>query len=134
MPKAVVGLSGIYDLTLRTPPPSPQFINDVDNYTNTIEDNFIGWEIQWSASPMARVAGRDQHPARATRPTLDAERKRRRARLAEARKKCWGQSGANFRSSIHAKDDEANGAPGDCARLIAQDSLPSLVNSDQDCP
>jgi hypothetical protein len=133
MPKAVVGLSGIYDLTLRTPPPSPQFINDVDNYTNTIEDNFIGWEIQWSASPMARVAAATNIPPVRLYATLDAERKRRRARLVEARKKRWGQPGANFRSSIHAKDDEANGAPGDCARLVAQDSLPSLVSSDQDC-
>ncbi len=53
-PKAVVGLSGIYDLPLRTPPPPQQFINDVDNYTNTI-DNFIGLEYQYSTSPISYV-------------------------------------------------------------------------------
>jgi acetyl esterase/lipase len=53
-PKAVVGLSGIYDLPLRTPPPSQQFIDDVHNYTNSI-DNFIGWEYQYSASPISLV-------------------------------------------------------------------------------
>ena len=53
-PKAVVGLSGVYDLTLRTPPPPQQFINDVQNYTNTI-DNFIGLEYQYSVSPLPLV-------------------------------------------------------------------------------
>ena len=53
-PKAVVGLSGVYDLPLRTPPPPPQFINDVQNYTNTT-DNFIGLEAQYSASPVSYV-------------------------------------------------------------------------------
>ena len=54
MPKAVVGLSGAYDLTLRDPMPLPQFIDTIHNYTNTT-DNFIGWETQWSASPMLYV-------------------------------------------------------------------------------
>jgi len=54
MPKAVVGLSGAYDLTLRDPMPLPQFIDTIHNYTNTT-DNFIGWETQWSASPMSYV-------------------------------------------------------------------------------
>ena len=53
-PKAVVGLSGVYDLPQRTPPPSQQFINDVQNYTNTT-DNFIGLEAQYSASPISYV-------------------------------------------------------------------------------
>ena len=53
-PKAVVGLSGIYDLSLRTPPPSQQFIADVNNYTNTI-DNFVGLEYQYSTSPISLV-------------------------------------------------------------------------------
>ena len=66
MPKAVVGLSGIYDLTLRTPPPSPQFINDVDNYTNTIEDNFIGLGNSVVCFANGTRRGRDQRPARAT--------------------------------------------------------------------
>src|SRR5713101_8650086 len=54
-PKAVVGLSGVYDLTLREPPPLQRIINDIDNYTNTIENNFIGWELQYSASPISYV-------------------------------------------------------------------------------
>ena len=54
-PKAVVGLSGVYDLTLREPPPTQHFIDDIDNYTNTIEHNFIGWEVQYSASPISYV-------------------------------------------------------------------------------
>ena len=54
-PKAVVGLSGVYDLTLREPPPLQRIIDDIDNYTNTIENNFIGWELQYSASPISYV-------------------------------------------------------------------------------
>jgi hypothetical protein len=53
-PKAVVGLSGIYDLPLRNPMPSQQFINDVDIYTNSPE-SFVGWETQLNASPIKFV-------------------------------------------------------------------------------
>ena len=55
LPRAVVGLSGVYDLTLREPPPLQRIIDDIDNYTNTIENNFIGWEVQYSASPISYV-------------------------------------------------------------------------------
>jgi acetyl esterase/lipase len=54
MPKAVVGLSGVYDLTLRDPMPSPPFLDTIHNYTNTT-DNFIGFETQYSASPISYV-------------------------------------------------------------------------------
>jgi acetyl esterase/lipase len=54
MPKAVVGFSGVYDLTLREPMPSPPFLDTIHNYTNSI-DNFVGFEAQWSASPMSYV-------------------------------------------------------------------------------
>lgn len=51
--KAVVGLSGIYDLHLRdtAPPPTAHFIESVQNYTNTT-DSFVGLEYQLSVSPI----------------------------------------------------------------------------------
>jgi acetyl esterase/lipase len=51
--KAVVGLSGVYDLSLRntTPPPTVHFIDSVQNYTNTT-DSFVGLEYQLSVSPI----------------------------------------------------------------------------------
>ena len=56
MPKAVVGLSGVYDLPLRNPTPPPAFIGDVNNYTNTMDPlNFVQQEAEYSASPISYV-------------------------------------------------------------------------------
>jgi acetyl esterase/lipase len=54
--KAVVGLSGVYDLSLRRPQPSQAFINDVDNYTHTTENEGDCVARQYLASPISLVA------------------------------------------------------------------------------
>jgi acetyl esterase/lipase len=54
--KAVVGLSGVYDLSLRIPMPTATFINDVDNYTNTVENGEGVAAIQYNDSPISLVA------------------------------------------------------------------------------
>jgi hypothetical protein len=53
--KAVVGLSGVYDLSLRTPTPSQAFIGDVDNYTNTIEGSAGCVATEYLVSPISLV-------------------------------------------------------------------------------
>jgi len=60
-PRAVVGLSGVYDLSLREPPPSQIVILDIDNYTNTMEDD-EGHAYQYSVSPIALVAAATNIP------------------------------------------------------------------------
>jgi acetyl esterase/lipase len=60
--KAAVGLSGVYDLSLRIPPPSQTFINDVENYTNT-SDHGAGYVAkQYAASPISLVAAATNIP------------------------------------------------------------------------
>jgi acetyl esterase/lipase len=54
--KAVVGLSGVYDLSLRTPQPPQTFIDDVDNYTNTTEQQADCAAKQYAVSPISLVA------------------------------------------------------------------------------
>jgi acetyl esterase/lipase len=60
--KAVVGFSGIYDLPLRDPRPSQQFIADVDNYTNTTESEADCVAKQYLASPISLVAAATNIP------------------------------------------------------------------------
>ena len=60
--KAVAGLSGVYDLSLRTPTPTPTFINDVDNYTNTVENGDGVANIQYNDSPISLVANATNIP------------------------------------------------------------------------
>ncbi|MBA3832270.1 MAG: hypothetical protein H0X34_10330 [Chthoniobacterales bacterium] len=58
LPKAVVGLSGPYDLSSRqgdNPDDVQVLAADVDNYTNTNEDP-PGYTYQYSVSPVALVA------------------------------------------------------------------------------
>lgn len=55
--KAVAGLSGVYDLSLRTPTPTQTFINDVENYTNTTNLN-----TQLLVSPISLVASATNIP------------------------------------------------------------------------
>ena len=60
--KAAVGLSGVYDLSLRIPPPSDTFIHDVENYTNT-SDHGAGYVAkQYAASPISLVAAATNIP------------------------------------------------------------------------
>jgi len=52
----VVGLSGVYDLSLRTPQPPQTFIDDVNNYTNTTEGEADCAAKQYGVSPISLVA------------------------------------------------------------------------------
>lgn len=54
--KAVAGLSGVYDLSLRIPTPPANFIHDVDNYTNTYAENAGAYNYQYTVSPISLVA------------------------------------------------------------------------------
>ena len=60
-PRAVVGLSGAYDLALRVPTPPQDFIEVIDNYTNTAE-NDDGHAYQYSKSPIALIAAASDIP------------------------------------------------------------------------
>lgn len=60
--KAVVGLSGVYDLPLRNPTPSPNFIDNVENYTNTTEEEADCAAKQSLASPISLVAAATNIP------------------------------------------------------------------------